>query len=272
MTIQNPTLLTNEDIINIAPAAGSTGPVTKASEKYSFVPTLTVVDALRDVDWFPIDVKQSKPRMDDRVSFQKHLIRFAHRQPTLLESERVDLLLWNSHDLGSSLKLFAGVWRFVCGNGLMVGSELVNFSHKHIGFDIDGLVGSALEIANHAGVVAENIEVMKAITLTPAEKGIFAESAHKLVYDDPEKAPINSENLLSTRRYEDCKDDLWTVMNAVQENIVRGGLRGSKVNENGHRRRVTTRPVKSLDRDVKLNQALWHLTEKMRELKSSNNN
>lgn len=32
-------------------------------------------------------------------------------------------------------------------------------------------------------------------------------------------------------------------------------------------RRVTTRPVKSLDRDIKLNQALWVLTEKMAEFK-----
>ena len=201
-----------------------------------------------------------------------HLIRFTHRQPATLDNERVDLLLWNSHDLGSSFKLFAGIWRFVCSNGLMVGSELMNYSHKHIGFNLDALVGSAQEIANHAGVIAENIETMKAITLTPAEKSIFAGSAHRLVYDDPQNAPIRAEDLLHTRRYEDSHDDLWTTMNQVQENIMRGGLRGSKVAENGRRRRITTRPVKSLDRDVKLNQALWFLTEKMKELKISDNN
>ena len=45
-----------------------------------------------------------------------------------------------------------------------------------------------------------------------------------------------------------------------------------KFDEYGRRRRVTTRPVKALDRNVKLNQALWYLTEKMKELKSSDNN
>jgi hypothetical protein len=34
---------------------------------------------------------------------------------------------------------------------------------------------------------------------------------------------------------------------------------------------MTTRPVKSLDRDIKLNQALWILTEKMAEFKQQLN-
>jgi hypothetical protein len=34
-------------------------------------------------------------------------------------------------------------------------------------------------------------------------------------------------------------------------------------------RRTTTRPVKALDKNIKLNQALWFLTEKMAELKQA---
>jgi hypothetical protein len=32
---------------------------------------------------------------------------------------------------------------------------------------------------------------------------------------------------------------------------------------NGHRRRTTTREVKGIDQDVKLNRALWHLAERI---------
>jgi hypothetical protein len=38
---------------------------------------------------------------------------------------------------------------------------------------------------------------------------------------------------------------------------------------NGHRRRTTTREVKAIDQDAKLNRALWHLAERMAELKSA---
>ncbi len=48
---------------------------------------------------------------------------------------------------------------------------------------------------------------------------------------------------------------------------MRGGLKGNTRGSNGRLRRTTTRPVKALDRNIKLNQALWSLTEKMAELK-----
>ena len=48
---------------------------------------------------------------------------------------------------------------------------------------------------------------------------------------------------------------------------MKGGIYGSKRNANGHIRRVKTRPVKSIDRDVKLNKALWVLAEEMAKLK-----
>ena len=50
---------------------------------------------------------------------------------------------------------------------------------------------------------------------------------------------------------------------------MRGGLKGRTRGSNGRLRRSTTRPVKALDRNVKLNQALWYLTEKMAELKQT---
>lgn len=155
----------------------------------------------------------------------------------------------------------------VCSNGLMVGTEYANFSHKHVGFNPDDFLVSAGKIASAAGAIADQVEDMKVIEMTPDERGIYAMSAINLVYEEPEKAPIRVDQLLQERRYDDKGNDLWTTFNVVQENIVRGGLKGQTRDDNGRLRRVTTRPVKSLERDVKLNQALWLLTEKMAELK-----
>ena len=150
----------------------------------------------------------------------------------------------------------------------MVGSELMNFRHKHVGFDMEALLGSALKIANHAGVVAQQINDMKAIDMSPDEQGIYAMAAHTLVYrDQAEQAPVTPDDLLQTRRYDDSQDQLWSTFNVVQENIIKGGLHGVKVNEAGQRRKVMTRPIKALDRSVQLNQALWVLTEGMAAIK-----
>jgi hypothetical protein len=62
-------------------------------------------------------------------------------------------------------------------------------------------------------------------------------------------------------------------MNVVQENVIKGGLHGTQWATDEHtgrrtHRRVTTREVKGIDQDVKLNRALWMLAERMAELKA----
>jgi hypothetical protein len=51
----------------------------------------------------------------------------------------------------------------------------------------------------------------------------------------------------------------------VQENATQGGL--TAVATNG--RRSTTRRIKSIDADVKLNRAMWHLAEGFEKLKTA---
>jgi hypothetical protein len=47
----------------------------------------------------------------------------------------------------------------------------------------------------------------------------------------------------------------------VQEHLLRGGDRGRAATG----RRMITRPVKSVGEDLRLNRALWTLTEKLAE-------
>ncbi len=259
-------ILTNQQIIYLAPAAGAVNPISEVSERYSFVSTLDAVDILRETGWFPVHAEQSTVRKVERDGYQRHLIRFA-RKGLALGGERVDLVLYNSHDRGCAFKLAASVWRQICCNGLMVASEFANFSHRHVGFDELDFAGSALQIAESAGRIATRVDDFKTIQMTPDERGVYARAVHRLVYDDPDQAPIRPERLLVERRYDDEGKDLWTTYNVCQENIMKGGLRGQKRGANGRLRRVTTRPVKAIDRNIKLNQALWVLTEEMAKLK-----
>ena len=263
-----PAFLTNDQIVSLAPAAGSFAPIDGVSKRYSFVPTLTAVDLLRDTGWQPIHAEQSTVRLASREGYQRHLIRFA-KNGLLFDGERVDLVLYNSHDRGCAFKLVASVWRKVCGNGLMVASEFSNFRHKHVGFEPDDFIRSARRIASAAAIIADRVDEMKVIEMTSDERGVFAQAAHSLKYDDPSTAPISPYQLLEERRYDDQGNDLWTTFNVVQENIMRGGLKGTTRGSNGRIRRTTTRPVKALDKNIRLNQALWMLTEKMAELKQA---
>jgi hypothetical protein len=69
---------------------------------------------------------------------------------------------------------------------------------------------------------------------------------------------------LRARRFEDRSDNLWTTFNRTQENMIQGGLQARTANG----KRTHTRPVGSIDTNVKLNRALWVLADEMRKLKS----
>ena len=73
--------------------------------------------------------------------------------------------------------------------------------------------------------------------------------------------PVTVSQLLIPRRREDYSDDLWTVYQRVQENLMKGGLSGRTAQGKSSR----TRAVTGIDGDVKLNRALWVMAENMLE-------
>ena len=53
---------------------------------------------------------------------------------------------------------------------------------------------------------------------------------------------------------------MWTTFNVVQENLIRGGVKGFNT-ETG--RKNTTREVKSIDKNLAINSAVWTVAKVM---------
>jgi hypothetical protein len=217
--------------------------------------------------FLPFFVAQSKSRIPGKEMFTKHMIRL--RPEDRITSEEVgEIILINSCDGTSSYKMMSGIFRFVCQNGMIAGDTMSDFTVHHKGNIINDVLENAYNISDNFERMKWEIDKMKAIDLEPAEKEIFAESALMIKYGE-ENAPINAEKLLTTRRYDDRKSNsLWNTFNVVQENVLKGGLRG----RTSTNKRTSTREVKGIDSYVKLNKALWTLADKMAELKSNNSN
>jgi len=74
--------------------------------------------------------------------------------------------------------------------------------------------------------------------------------------------------VLRTKRQADTGKDLWTTFNVIQENIIKGGVRTAKVNDKGRVRRATKRAVKNIDKNIKLNKAIFEMATQMQALKA----
>ena len=164
--------------------------------------------------------------------------------------------------------MLAGVFRFVCCNGLVVGNVSNDIRIPHKGNIQGEVIEGAFRVLDDFEAVDASTEGMKALTLQPEEEHAFATAALALRFgertEDQPPPPITAEQLIEARRPEDLGHSLWTTFQRTQENVMRGGQPGRSVQG----RRIHTRAVGSIDRGVSLNRALWVLAEEMRKLKA----
>ncbi|MHB0764024.1 DUF932 domain-containing protein [Stutzerimonas sp. NM35] len=257
--------LSDEQIRAVAPSIFADAPHESRSERYSYIPTASVLRELRSEGFEPFMVCQTRVRREDRRDFTKHMIRLRHASQIDARGEANEIILLNSHDGTSSYQMLAGMFRFVCQNGLVCGDTVADARAPHKGDVAAQVIEGAYEVLHGFEQAQVSREAMRAVTLDGGEAEVFARAALALKYDDPEKpAPITERQVLAPRRLDDNRADLWSVFNRTQENLIRGGL----VGRSNSGRRQRTRPVQGIDQDLRLNRALWLLAEGLRQLKA----
>src|SRR4051812_18563680 len=115
--------LTNEQLFSVAPSIFADHAHESRSARYAHVPTFQVMEALKDNGFLPMLATQSKVRDNStgRQDFTKHMIRFRHADHALAVGDVFpEVVLVNSHDGTSSYQLNSGLYRLVCGNGMVV--------------------------------------------------------------------------------------------------------------------------------------------------------
>jgi len=259
--------LAEEQMRAAAPSIFALGKHESRSERYAYIPTIDVLRGLRKEGFEPFMVAQSKSRIEGKTEYTKHMIRMRHAEQVTVKPEANEIILINSHDGASSYQMLAGVFRFVCCNGLVVGNVSKDIRIAHKGNIQGEVIEGAFRVLEDFEAVDASIDDMKARQLHVDEERAFATAALALRYEARSEgqppAPITAEQLVEARRPEDFGHSLWTTFQRVQENMTSGGQPGRSTQG----RRMHTRPIASIDRSVNLNRALWVLAEEMKKLR-----
>jgi Domain of unknown function (DUF932) len=115
--------ISDEELRCSAPSIFASQPIEGVSNRYSFLPTSSILKGMRENGWVPVRAEQQSVRTEARRGFQKHLIRFArieHLDSWQKNQVRPEVVLLNSHDKSSAYQLHCGLFRLVCSNGLVV--------------------------------------------------------------------------------------------------------------------------------------------------------
>lgn len=269
--------LNNDQLMRLAPSAFALEKHESRSDRYAYIPTSEVMDGLRDNGFIPVFAKQGRSRVPGKAEFTKHLIRFRHAgQATGLRKVGdtfPEVVLVNSHDGTSAYKVMAGLFRLVCLNGMVVSDrEFANISIPHKGNVTDLVIEGSYTVLSESRKALDAADAWSGVSLSRPEQLAMAEAAHTVRFGDSEgetDTAITPDQLLSVRRHDDRGADLWRTANVIQENVIRGGLSAWGRDANGRRRRTTTREVQGIDADVRMNKALWLLSERMAQLKAA---
>lgn len=261
--------------LSLPPSVTATHEAACLSDRYSFISSREIVDEFASNDWHLVHASEAKCRIPDRRGFQKHLLRFTHAsQLHLSNSERVETIVFNSHDGASSLQIGAGVFRFVCANGLVVAdSTVATIRLSHVNLTMDRVLEASHSILGSASQVRDTITEWKQTSISADDAMHLAEQGIKLRWGNDlpaDQYPVAPTTLLQRQRADDLPKDLWTTFNVVQENLIRGGVSDTlrRVNPNSSRQRFfgRVRNLKALDESLRVNRGLWEAASTIHSL------
>lgn len=269
----NARALTQDEMYKIAPSIFAVQKHESRSERFRPIPTIEILKGLEEEGFVPVGVKQSNSRDANKREFTKHLVRLRRIDDNIkyqVGDTICEILLKNANDGTSAYELMAGLFRITCLNSMVAQKgTLESTKVYHSGNVQDKVIEGTYRVLNQAEHALLAPENWSKIILNQEEKKLLADAAKVIRFGEIKtENEISSSQMLAARRAEDIKDDLWTVFNRIQENVIKGGIKFKTIdNETGKTRMGRTRQVNAIDQDIKLNRALWHLTTEMAKLK-----
>lgn len=273
MNNETRTVLTIDELKEKAPSVFATSAHPSVSGNYKFIPTIEMLETLMTQGWEVVQAGEHKVRKAGKAGYQKHLIRLRNPNLPMVNDSEVDLLVYNSHDRTSAFKFLAGVYRFVCANGMVTGQDLFKpISVRHIGYKATNVIEASYRVIESVPQITESINAMNTIELTQDEKLTFGKQAIIAKYGpqtiDKDTGvtipyPVTPELVILPNREADQGNSLWNTFNVIQENLVKGGQK------DWYSGRRMTREVKSIDKSTQLNQKLWMLAEDFKKFKTA---
>jgi hypothetical protein len=257
--MQAATLFTNSDAMHkYAPSLFATHAHPKMSEKYAFTNTYDIILHIHNRGFRVVSVQGGLG------AYKKVMVRMRSTHYDIRANESApEIVVIDSHDGSSSLKMCLGFIRFVCMNGMIAGDMFYNKTFLHRTPDLMARVMLELrDIDAPMNELIQRITAMRRYQTTFGDRIVLADRIVRERWGEERDAGFIAEmrsRMLKPRRSEDHGEDLYTVMNVLQENCLRGGMTYMSNNN----RLASVKPISDVRRNMNINQSLWDCGEQL---------
>jgi hypothetical protein len=270
----NNTALSTERIQQLAPAVFSNTKAERLTDRYASLNTSELLPIMADYGYFPMQAAQKKNRKGE-TQHSSHMLSFAKTYHTeeVIGAVRPEIILYNSHDGSSSVRLFAGCFRFICSNGIVAGEGFQSRIHHSVRA-ITGFEDMLRNTVDALPTLMERIEKLRQTKLLYSQAQAMARAGVQTRWN-----MFNTEELvkqlngvyateatvrdaLKVQRNEDDYMDAFTVFNRIQEAVVRGNAFVKSLTEKNNEGIMRkARPVNSVSEGIRINSELWDIAD-----------
>lgn len=246
-------MLSIETLKQVTPSVFATSPSPKMSQKYTFVPTIEIVENFDREGWKVYSAKQV-----GSGQYAQHELRLRNGGLPNVGDSLIEAVIRNSHNGLSAFSVSSGLHRLVCSNGLTVPTSVADsISVKHMKFDMGMVREITDQFAERLPVIQRSVGKMETTFLEEEKLVDFVNKAALIRWEKGSLPKINVEDFLRPERDGDIGNSVWKTFNVIQEKFVRGGLKY----QSKKGRFTSMKELKNFQNINKINTNLWELAE-----------
>ena len=237
----------------IAPSVFATEPSPKMSDKYTFVPTMEILQNFEQEGWNIASARQL-----GQGNYAQHEVRLRNGAFANVGDSLIEAVIRNSHNGLSSFSVSAGLFRLVCSNGLTVPTSIAEaISVKHIKVDMGTVRQITDDFAERLPIIQRSVGKMENTFLNEEKLVDFVNKSAMIRWEKGSVPKLDIEAFLNPEREGDVGNSVWKTFNVIQEKFVRGGMKY----QSKKGRTVSMKELKSFQNINKINTNLWELAE-----------
>ena len=246
-------MLSIETLKQVTPSVFATSPSPQMSQKYTFVPTIEIVENFDREGWKVYSAKQV-----GSGQYAQHELRLRNGGLPNVGDSLIEAVIRNSHNGLSAFSVSSGLHRLVCSNGLTVPTSVADsISVKHMKFDMGMVREITDQFAERLPVIQRSVGKMETTFLEEERLVDFVNKSALIRWEKGSLPKINVEDFLRPERDGDVGNSVWKTFNVIQEKFVRGGLKY----QSKKGRFTSMKELKNFQNINKINTNLWELAE-----------
>lgn len=232
------------------------------SSRYFHVTTKEIGDIFESQGFSIVKYSQSRVKNETDKSHARHLVKFRYQKDDLKIGDTKPEIIVQNDGLGTrSLRISFGLYRLVCSNGLVIGSDLFKTALKH-----DKNIHSALNEAiprllNQKELLVDQYNQFVKSNPSSNQTYELAQEAFKIQTANSSLDLVNIDlnQYLDKRRWADTDNNGWTIFNQIQENMFRRKIYAQIKNEKNELEfKALKRVSENSQRAIEMNKDLWN--------------